>query len=151
MEEPIEGHFVMLLDGSIWEVKGFMHPQDHLIAYPRYVPCGKGYVKVSSLTMKCNLLDSTYKRFMKYSSVYDMVLPHIPKKSIVKVYDPKTRLLEVFREPKDPLEQAASKMLHMMLDMYNVDLELLGITGSMLPKLHTLRSVSYTHLTLPTN
>lgn len=129
----IEGHLIKLIDGSIWEVKGFTHPPNTVIAYPRYIPYGSSYVKIKSLKSKLKILSERYGKLLVYDEIYDMMLPHIPKNLIAKVYDPRDKLKSMLNTTHTQLERLTVDFINIILDYSNeIDEECIGVTGSIL-------------------
>ena len=85
-----EGDFIETDSGLVFDVKGFMHPPGHIVAFLRYYPDASGprirrglrYRKVYSLGARYDLLREKFPDFLRYDSVFGRTLSEVP---IIKV------------------------------------------------------------------
>lgn len=111
----LEGDFIELRDGSFFEVKGFDHPKNGVIAFPRYVPLelfqrspqfknlldtegiilrsltpesDAKYVKITSLSSKFEVLSQLYPDISLSHPHYSFPIPQVPAALIVRHLQP---------------------------------------------------------------
>ncbi|MGB9854888.1 MAG: hypothetical protein ACPLRY_08835 [Candidatus Bathyarchaeales archaeon] len=141
-----EGDFVKTKDGTIFEVKGLVHPSDKIIAFPRFVLDIKGsrihknfrYNKIYSLSERFAFLEQKYPHYIVYDTIFDEKLCEVPLEDVKRVYNPVDRLKNFRKRRKlDQLEAAALQCLTVLKEAANVPWNKLGVSGSLLVKMHT--------------
>ena len=144
-----EGDILTDLNGIIFDVKGLVHPSGKIIAFPRFIPDSRGnrvhenirYMKVYSLPERFQFLEQRYPRYIVYDPVFDEKLCEVPSEDIKRYYKPTNRLRELRRiEKLDALERVALEFMTLLKSYANVPWNTLGISGSLLVKLHTSKS-----------
>ena len=140
-----EGDFIETESGLIFDVKGFMHPPGHIIAFLRYYPDTSGsrtrhglrYRKVYSLKARYDLLREKYPDLLRYDSVFDRTFSEIPIFKIKLYHRPAVYLSHLLeRNDLDPVEQDAVSFANLLITEAKVPPNDLGITGSVLVQLH---------------
>jgi predicted nucleotidyltransferase len=144
-----EGDLVQTRCKSIFDVKGLVHPPDRVIAFPRFIPDSKGnrrrkaisYKKVYALSERYRLLEESSPQYLVDDPVFGERLCEVPKRDVKRYYSPNIHLREL-RESKqlDVLETAALRFVECLRSHSNVAWNKLGISGSILCKLHTPKS-----------
>jgi uncharacterized protein len=144
-----EGDLIESLDGLILDVKGFVHPSRRIVAFIRYFPDEKGkrrrngatYGKVYSLTERYALLKERFPQYLVYDFVFDEMLCEVPVEDVKKRYDPVERLKEMQHSKSlDLLETKALKLAELLKEQANIPWSALGVSGSILTRLHTSSS-----------
>lgn len=144
-----EGDILIDSNGIIFDVKGLVHPSDKVIAFPRFVPDSHGtrahenvkYTKVYPLSERFQFLEQKYPHYIVYDPAFDETLCEIPVEDIKKLYDPVERLEEMRRsENPDLLEIKALKLTELLKEGANIPWNALGMSGSILTRLHTSSS-----------
>jgi len=144
-----EGDFIADFSEVIFDVKGLVHPPDKVVAFPRFVPdrlgnrrlAGKSYRKVYALSERFTFLQTHFPHYLIFDPVFGERLCEIPKKDINHHYDPVSRLGEL--RGSDELEELEGFALHFLEALHGqaiVPWSKLGISGSLLAKLHTTES-----------
>jgi predicted nucleotidyltransferase len=141
-----EGDFVESVEGLIFDVKGFIHPEDRVIAYVRYVPDPLGdrvrgdlrYRKIYELNERFRFLSENYPQYLFYDPFIGEVVEAIPRLMIKSFYKPEFKLAEMIRERKklNSIEDLALKLAFTLRDEANIPLNKIGISGSILLGLH---------------
>ncbi|MEJ2717573.1 MAG: hypothetical protein P8182_10600, partial [Deltaproteobacteria bacterium] len=148
-ENAAEGFSVETLEGLIFTVKGLVHPPDRLIAYLRFIPDSRGdrkrgetsYRRVYRFEEQQEILKSRFPTYLNYDPVFGMELQGVPRQHIREVYDPCRRLANILkRGAADPLEENALAFTGLLQDTSGVPMGRLGISGSLLVKLHRKES-----------
>jgi len=147
--KPIEGYLFKDFGKIIFDVKGLVHPPDKVIAFPRFYPDPSGnrhykgivYKKVYALSARFELLEQNFPQYVIYDPVFDEKLCEVPFENIKKHYSPVKRLQELRRIKKsDALEVCALEFFERLKACVNISWSKMGISGSLLVKLHTSSS-----------
>ncbi len=132
-------------------VIGSTHPPDRVIAYLKYVHTrdpqlwkrGETYfdriMRVYSASMYLDVLSylkEKYPHYVVYDEYLSLELIEVPRKEILRHYKPEERAKEILENPVDPLEQEAKMLLEDILSYANISLDYVGVTGSILLKIH---------------
>ncbi|MDH5787063.1 MAG: hypothetical protein OEZ40_02050 [Candidatus Bathyarchaeota archaeon] len=146
---PIEGYLLKDLNGIIFDVKGLVHPPGMVIAFPRFIPDSRGirrdegvtYKKVYSISERFKFLERNFSKYIVYDPVFDEKLCEIPLTNVKHYYSPVNRLKELQQSKKlGVLEKKALRLLEFLRSHTNVPSGKLGISGSILARLHTSSS-----------
>lgn len=144
-----EGDFIETFEGNIFGVKGLVHPSRRIIAFPRYVldPYGdrkrglKQYRKVYALSERYSFLERAFPQYLVYDRVFREYLCEVPVKTVKYHHHPSHRLRELDHEDElDEIERQALRFVELLQESANVSWSQLGISGSILVRLHTLAS-----------
>lgn len=143
---PMEGDLIESIDNLIFDVKGFLHPSDRVIAYVRFVPsvngdrirCDLRFRKIYSLFERDSFIKSHFPEYMYYDMVFNREVEAVPIDKIREHYDPVNRTLQMARsrDGLDYLESLALSFVEFLSDISNVPIVKIGVTGSLLVKLH---------------
>lgn len=141
-----EGDLIEDISGSIFDVKGLVHPPDRIIAFPRFIPNPNGerrradvsYSKVYALSERFAWLEEKFPQYLVYDQVFDNRLCEIPIDVVKNHYQPADRLQDLHHEDKlDDVERQALQFVKILRENANISWSKLGISGSILVKLHT--------------
>lgn len=144
--QPTEGYLIESVENVIFDVKGLIHPPDKIIAFPRFIPDLEGsrqlrntrYRKVYSLLERFKFLEKTLPNYVIYNPVFDEKLCEVPLENVKKVYSPVDCIKGLKkRRNLDKLEAAALQCLKILRENANVPWNKLGVSGSLLVKMHT--------------
>jgi predicted nucleotidyltransferase len=142
----LEGAAVETRDGSLFTVKGILHPPDHIIAYLRYVPDPRGerergrdrYRRVYSSAEREAALRARNISWRIDDPALGVPVDAVPWTEVARVHDPRARLRELHaRGPSDPLETDALALAALLREASGAPRSALGLTGSLLLGLHT--------------
>ncbi|MGQ9544694.1 MAG: hypothetical protein ACUVQX_02795 [Candidatus Bathycorpusculaceae bacterium] len=141
-----EGYLIESVENVIFDVKGLVHPPDKMVAFPRFIPDPEGprqrgkrrYQKVYSIPDRFKFLKKTLPGYVVYDPVFDEKLCEVPLQKVKKVYSP-VDCLKMLRKRRtlDSLEFAALRCLKILKETANVPWNRLGVSGSLLVKMHT--------------
>jgi predicted nucleotidyltransferase len=144
-----EGDLLETFAGSIFDVKGLIHPPNSIIAFIRYFPTTEGererngtvYGKVYSLSERYELLKKRFPQYLVYDQVFDETLCEVPVGDVKKLYKPIEKLQELrgIRE-LDPLECKALEFVEFLKEETNIPWQSIGISGSIMVRLHRANS-----------
>lgn len=141
-----EGDLIETWHGSVFDVKGLVHPRLEIIAFIRYFPDASGkreknsvrYEKVYPLQERFDLLINKFPQYLRYDSVFDEKLCKVPIQDIGKIYDPITKLKEMnFSSNLDPLEKKVVDLAESLRINAGLTRDSIGVSGSILADLHT--------------
>jgi len=144
-----EGDLIEAFDGALFDVKGFVHPPNKLIAFIRYVPDPTGdrkrdgvtYRKVYALSERYALLKRAFPQYLVYDPVFDELLCEVPIEDVKKHYQPINHLEGLrHKGASDETERLALTFIELLKDNMRVPWRKLGISGSILVGLHTSTS-----------
>jgi predicted nucleotidyltransferase len=134
--DPVEGFYLEDDRGTIFAVKGIMHPNKKYIVVPRYVRSKTGERGTSSRYVK--LPSSNYKLSMERWPHLKQLDPYMGIEvlamegdEVKKIYDPISKLDEIRKDAPTPLHEACIR-LSKMLEERGVDGNRIGVTGSIL-------------------
>ena len=141
-----EGDVIETIDNIFFDVKGMVHPPGRVVAFIRFVPDpngdrkrnGKTYRKVYALSERYTLLRKAFPQYLVYNQVFNEHLCEVPVKTLKHHYKPVNRLRELRQGDKlDEAESQALRFVELLKKTANVSWSKLGISGSILVKLHT--------------
>lgn len=144
-----EGDLVEDLNGVIFDVKGLVHPPGRVVAFPRFVPDAEGerkhghvaYRKVYALSARYDLLEKRFPQYLIQDEVFGERLCEVPVKDVRRHYRPSERLQELRHSIRlDTLEREALGFVSLLKESAKVPWYALGVSGSILAKLHTAKS-----------
>jgi hypothetical protein len=144
-----EGDFIETEAGLIFDVKGLVHPPDEIIAFPRFIPVPSGnrkrqgykYKKIYSLSKRFEFLKQKFPQYIVYDSIFDERLCEVPLKDVKCHHKPVNRLRELrCSEELDGSERDALEFFELLKNYVNVPWNKMGISGSLLVRLHTRNS-----------
>lgn len=115
-QQPIEGFMIRLIDGSVWAVKGCVHPVGRVVAVPRRGWWGKTKTMGRSL----EIVKRYYRHYLMRLPTGDEA-PAVPHNDIVQVLTPSTRC------PSGLVGKACRKLLDVLAGCGAC-----GVTGSIL-------------------
>jgi predicted nucleotidyltransferase len=140
-----EGDLIETVDSNIFDVKGLVHPPGKVIAFIRFIPDAKGdrkreratYRKVYPLHERYELLQKRFPQYLVYDQVFDEQLCEIPTEAVKKHYKPVGRLREIrYSMELDEIEKKALQFTKLLKETAGISWRKIGISGSILIKLH---------------
>jgi predicted nucleotidyltransferase len=140
-----EGDLVKSVEDIIFDVKGLVHPPDKVIAFPRFISDSKGnrrvkdadYRKVYGLSERFKFLEQNHPNYIVYDDVFDETLCEVPIDNVKCHYSPIERLKELrSSQSLDKLENVALRFFKFLRNFANVSWGSMGISGSLMVKLH---------------
>jgi predicted nucleotidyltransferase len=146
---PREGDLLENTNRVIFDVKGFLHPPDKIIAFPRFVPTGNGdrkrgnltYKKIYNIAERYRFLTTHFPHYLVYDKVLGLPLCEVPINDVRRHLEPVRRLRTLRKKSPNDLSALASRalsMLTLLKTTSNVPWNALGISGSLLAQLaHT--------------
>lgn len=144
-----EGDLVKDLNGIIFDVKGLVHSPGKVIAFPRFIPHSQGtrmyegiaYDKVYNISARFKFLERNFPNYIVYDHVFDEKLCEVPSENVKQHYKPVNCLKELRQSRKrDTLEEKALGLLERLGHYADAPWDKMGISGSLLAKLHTSSS-----------
>lgn len=151
MEKPKDRDFIETTEGLLFCVVGYLHPPDRYTAYLKYVPSvdgkwrrwGTGYARVlpyyhvSQVENTYGYLQENHPRYMYRCPVRNITVSSVPLVNVERYYRPRSRLEAILRDgPRDDLEDKLISLLAILSAFTGLDINDLGVTGSMLTETH---------------
>ncbi len=144
-----EGELIKTKNHVIFDVKGLVHPPNRVIAFPRYIPYYQStrrgqeelYSKIYSFSERFQFLEQNMPELIVHDAIFDEILCEVPMGRIVEHYDP-IRKLKSLRNSKmlGKLEQKVVHLAEELKEASGIPWSSIGISGSVLVGLHTLKS-----------
>lgn len=140
-----EGDLIETHDGSVFDVKGLVHPPGRTIAFIRYFPDEKGnrsknritYRKVYSFSERYRLLTERFPNYLVHDSIFDETLCEVPDSDVKKRHDPIEKLAQLRTDRSlDSLEDKVLQLAEVMKEKADIPWGSIGISGSVLIGLH---------------
>ena len=139
-----EGDFLELDDFSIFEVKGFQHPPNCVIAYPRYIPNKFGdrirnnvrYHKIYTLKEKNTVLRNLYSDLYMKDPFFSKIIPSVPINKIRKFFQPQDTLSSLSSEKKlVGLRKKSVNLAEIISSRSGIHVAKFGLSGSIMVNL----------------
>ncbi len=144
-----EGDLIKTKDNVIFDVKGLVHPSNKVIAFPRYIPSPTGtrgksgnmYGKVYNLQERFSYLEQKSPQLIVFDPVFGETLCEVPVDMVTRHYTPLEKL-KGLRKAKtlEPLEDKALLLAEELKEAADIPWSALGVSGSIMAGLHTLKS-----------
>jgi len=141
-----EGDLLETTDNVLFDVKGLVHPPSSVVAFLRYVPDPNGnrerdgmrYRKVYALSKRYALLRQVFPQYLVYDPVFNEHLCEVPVEAVKHHYQPIHGLRDLrYEDDLDEVERTALRFVELLKENAEVPWSKLGISGSILVKLHT--------------
>lgn len=149
--KPKDRDFIETKEGLIFCVAGYLHPPDRYTAYLKYSPASVGKWKIGETSYRRELeyyhvnqvaktiayLERYYPHYVHRCSVRDIKFSMVPHGYVKQYYCPERRLREILDTPQDPLEEEVNALVSELVAVSGIEMNALGITGSILLKMHS--------------
>jgi predicted nucleotidyltransferase len=144
-----EGDLLKDSNRIVFDVKGLVHPFGRVIAFPRFIPDvrgdriqeGTGYRKIYNMSERFKFLQENIPGYVVHDAMFDEDLCEIPIENVAQHLQPNRRLTELRTSKKtDKIESDALEFLELLKEHAKVPWGKMGISGSLLARLHTLQS-----------
>jgi predicted nucleotidyltransferase len=144
-----EGDFLEDSHGTIYDVKGLIHPPDRIVAFPRYIKDAMGkrkrnnvlYKKIYTFTSRFQFLEQQASSYLVHDWCFDERLCELTFNAVKRHYMPINRLHTLrYHEASTILETQALQLLQKIKECTGVPWRKLGVSGSLLVKLLTKNS-----------
>ncbi len=143
----IEGYFVETKESLIFDVKGFLHPIDRIIAFIRYYPSPKGtrrrngikFSKIYKLRDRFEFLKKRYPHYLFPNTYNGQFLQGVLHKDIKKIYNPtETVQFLLTKNTLSNLEKESMSFVKILSEV--APNNSIGISGSLMVELHSPKS-----------
>jgi len=141
--------YVETVEGLFFTVVGNVHPPGYVIAYLKYVPSPDGkwgrerrfrralpYYTVPMLLDTISYLKQSYPHYVVFFEELGVEMSAVPLSNVLKHHRPEERLREMREGPRDELEDAAVELAEVIASEACIPIDDLGVTGSILIKIH---------------
>jgi predicted nucleotidyltransferase len=144
-----EGDLIKTKSNVVFDVKGLVHPEGKIIAFPRFIPSPQGtrqgkdstYGKVYSLDERFKYLQENHPGLIVFDPVFGETLCEVPVTDIAEHYQPAEKLA-LLRTSKhlSTLENKALQLAETLKKEAGIPWSAIGISGSILAGLTTEKS-----------
>lgn len=144
-----EGDLIKSKSNVVFDVKGLLHPEGKIIAFPRFIPTPQGnrqgsdatYGKIYSLDERFKYLQQNYPELIVFDSVFDETMCEVPVAEVSEHYKPEEKLWSL-RSAKDltVLENKALQLAQTLKAEANIPWSSIGVSGSIMTGLTTDKS-----------
>jgi len=140
-----EGDLIETNTNIVFDVKGLVHPPNRVVAFIRYIPDPKGdrerdeirYSKFYSLSKRYALLKQKFPQYLVNDPVFNTLLCEVPLTDVKQHYQPAQGLQDLRnRNNLDEAEKTALQFMEILKENTGVPWSKLGVSGSILVKLH---------------
>jgi predicted nucleotidyltransferase len=141
--------YIETIEGLFFTVVGNVHPPGRVTAYLKYVPSPNGkwgrkrrfrralpYYTVPMLLDTISYLKQNHPQYVAFFEELGIEMSAVPLDMVSRHYRPEERLQEIARGPRDELEDAALELAEAIADEASIPIDDLGVTGSILIKIH---------------
>jgi uncharacterized protein len=136
--------FIYTSDDLYFATTTYLHPEDRIIAYLRYINDPDGdrsingfkYSKVDSKQAN-KFLKENFPDYLYKCDVTQIEMMGVPLENVKKILRPSERLKEIIKHPSpDNILQKVIKIAETLHELTNIPFTHFGISGSILPGLH---------------
>ncbi len=144
-----EGDLIKHKSNVIFDVKGLVHPEGKIIAFPRYIPDPKGprhtedvsYGKVYSLAERFKFLTENLPHLIIFDEVLGETMCEVPINEIIQHFQPQEKLAALRTgKPQNIFETKALQLATDLQQEADIPWSAIGISGSILAGLTTTTS-----------
>ena len=141
-----EGDLIRTRSGVVFDVKGLVHPEGKVVAFPRFIPAPQGtrgskeklYGKVYSLGDRFKYLQENQPELIVFDPVFDEMFCEVPESEIVELYKPSEKLSQLRVSQKlSALEKKALTLAEDLKEASGIPWSAIGISGSIMADLTT--------------
>jgi uncharacterized protein len=144
-----EGDLIKTKSNVVFDVKGLVHPESKIVAFPRFIPSPTGtrqgkegtYGKVYSLGDRFKYLQENHPDLIVFDDVFGETMCEVPINQISDHYKPEEKLWTL-RSAKDlnVLEGKALQLAETLKAEANIPWSAIGVSGSIMAGLTTEKS-----------
>ena len=125
--------FIQTKENLIFAVVSYVHEEDRILSFLRYVPAKDKFKKVNTKEAQ-EFLENKFPKYLFYSKKYDANLHAVPLRNIKKIFHPRERLHEILNSIKrDEIEEKILKLAK-IFNKNRIPFNKMGISGSVLIK-----------------
>ncbi|MGD6808121.1 MAG: hypothetical protein ACQCN3_00320 [Candidatus Bathyarchaeia archaeon] len=144
-----EGDLIKHKSNVIFDVKGLIHPEDKIIAFPRYIPDPQGtrhgkdasYGKVYSLGDRFKFLQKHLPHLIVFDEVFCETMCEVPVDEIIQHFQPQEKLNKLREgKPQNVFEEKALQLATDLQQEAGIPWSAIGVSGSILAGLTTTTS-----------
>jgi predicted nucleotidyltransferase len=135
--------FIYTTDDLFFAVTSYLHPEDRILAFLRYIPDPKGErVKNSSRYSKVDteqayqFINNHFNYYLFDHGVSGEKLMGVPHDKVKKILRPDKRLQEIRNNPNNELFKKTVKVADFFHDEAGIAYNYMGVSGSILPGLY---------------
>jgi uncharacterized protein len=136
--------FILTTDDLFFATTTYLHPEDRIISFLRYIPDKNGdrylnskrYSKVDS-TQAYEFLGDNFPEYLFDCEITNVQMMGVPLEKVEKLMEPTDRLREIIESPhRDKLLEKVVKLAEIFKEHTGISNNKMGISGSILPGLY---------------
>jgi predicted nucleotidyltransferase len=136
-----EGDLIKSKSNVVFDVKGLIHPEGKVVAFPRFIPSPQGtrgskeqlYGKVYSLSDRFKYLQKNHPDLIVFDPVFDETLCEVPDGEIEQLYRPSEKLVQLHSSKNlTVLEHKALTLAEDLKEASGIPWSAIGISGSIM-------------------
>lgn len=135
--------FIYTTDDLFFATTSYLHPEDRIISFLRYIPDPDGersrnssrYSKVDS-NQAYNFLGKNYPEYLFDCEITGVKMMGVPYEKVSQIMQPDIRLKEITDNPNNDLLKKVVKVAHIFHEKAGISYKNMGISGSILPGLY---------------
>lgn len=135
--------FIHTRDDLFFAVTSYLHPDDRIISFLRYIPDEEGersldssrYSKVNS-EGAYRFLGEHHPGYLHHYHELGVLMMGVPRDLVESILRPDARLREIMEDASDPLLLKVIKIADALHDHAGIPYRSMGVSGSILPGLH---------------
>jgi uncharacterized protein len=137
--------FIYSTDDLFFATTSYLHPEDRIISFLRYIPDPNGerfknsssYSKVDT-EQAYQFINDNYSEYLFESGVTGEKMMGVPLYKVSDILQPDKRLMEIMNHPKNELFKKVVKVANFFHDEASISYTDMGISGSILPGLYDI-------------
>ena len=136
-----EGDLIKTKSNVFFDVKGLVHPEGKIVAFPRFIPSSRGtrhskdstYDKVYSLNERFRYLQENHPDLIVFDPVFDETMCEVPTAQVAEHYKPEEKLRSL-RASKNltELENKALQLTETLKKEAAIPWSSIGVSGSIM-------------------
>lgn len=136
--------FIYTTDDLYFATTNYLHPEDRILAFLRYIPDPEGersknssrYSKVDS-TQAFNFINQGFPYYLFDSEVTNVSMMGVPLEKVSEILEPNKRLKEILNlDSPDELLKKVTMVADTFHDTARIPYDKMGVSGSILPGLY---------------
>lgn len=135
--------FIYTTDDLFFATTSYLHPEDRILSFLRYVPDPKGdrtkkgsrYSKVDT-TQAYKFIKGGYQEYLFDSGVAAEKMMGVPRDKVSEILKPTKRLEEIMANPENELLEKVVEVASFFHEEAGISYKYMGVSGSILPGLY---------------
>lgn len=135
--------FIYTSDDLFFAVTSYVHPEDRILSFLRYIPDSEGerslnsarYSKVNS-ELAYTFLEENHPTYLHHYEELGVLMMGVPHERVDSILRPDKRLMDIMESPTDQLLARVVMIADTLHDAAGIPYSSMGVSGSVLPGLY---------------